>query len=261
MNRAWEIISIHAPAWGATRAPGISIHAPAWGATRCSFCNQHPCVKFQSTHPHGVRLFQHQQQALDQTISIHAPAWGATALSVFACFSSAYFNPRTRMGCDCYVSSHSLCLGNFNPRTRMGCDISYRLFIINTFLFQSTHPHGVRHQICNCDRQFLGFQSTHPHGVRLAERQTSISYIRISIHAPAWGATLCKCPHLYKRLISIHAPAWGATKNARLFRRPTSDFNPRTRMGCDRQVPSPATNIRIFQSTHPHGVRLLSTVS
>ena len=59
------IISIHAPAWGAT--PGadahrlvriISIHAPAWGAT--IECNM--------------------TQA-ELAISIHAPAWGATYLS------------------------------------------------------------------------------------------------------------------------------------------------------------------------------------
>ena len=35
-----EVVSIHAPAWGATRSesrfttePKVSIHAPAWGAT------------------------------------------------------------------------------------------------------------------------------------------------------------------------------------------------------------------------------------
>ena len=60
--RVIEIISIHAPQWGATRptslssAPhGISIHAPQWGATE----------KFQD-----LRVIE--------TISIHAPQWGAT---------------------------------------------------------------------------------------------------------------------------------------------------------------------------------------
>ena len=56
------VISIHAPAWGATSSPcrrgqgeGISIHAPAWGAT--------------------VSLVL---EACCFVISIHAPAWGAT---------------------------------------------------------------------------------------------------------------------------------------------------------------------------------------
>ncbi len=59
----YGVISIHAPAWGATRflrdilpRLRISIHAPAWGAT-------------QLAHISLPRIF----------ISIHAPAWGATA--------------------------------------------------------------------------------------------------------------------------------------------------------------------------------------
>ena len=52
-------VSIHAPAWGATRlahlaqqAAQVSIHAPAWGATRAG---QHLGIidLFQSTPPHG----------------------------------------------------------------------------------------------------------------------------------------------------------------------------------------------------------------
>ena len=55
-------VSIHAPAWGATRTESkaraghsVSIHAPAWGATR-------PAAQL---HTGGQ-------------VSIHAPAWGAT---------------------------------------------------------------------------------------------------------------------------------------------------------------------------------------
>ena len=38
----------------------------------------------------------------------------------------------------------------------------------------------------------------------------------ISIHAPAWGATLHHSLHVRSLRISIHAPAWGAT--TRLFK-------------------------------------------
>ena len=55
------LISIHAPAWGATgrhtaacAGIAISIHAPAWGATL--FVSLfHIKAQFQSTHPRGVR--------------------------------------------------------------------------------------------------------------------------------------------------------------------------------------------------------------
>jgi len=76
-------VSIHAPAWGATSRPAlpgtflyVSIHAPAWGATEDAKYAQGYKV-FQSTHPHGVRPF------------------GRGQLMPGLCF-----NPRTRMGCD-----------------------------------------------------------------------------------------------------------------------------------------------------------------
>jgi len=57
-------VSIHAPAWGATWSrqdtqsqARVSIHAPAWGAT-LSMRHTSGCLKlFQSTPPHGGRLF------------------------------------------------------------------------------------------------------------------------------------------------------------------------------------------------------------
>ena len=55
------LISIHAPTWGATShrdtrtsAEAISIHAPTWGATNGAGTYSRP-VRFQSTHPRGVR--------------------------------------------------------------------------------------------------------------------------------------------------------------------------------------------------------------
>jgi len=61
-----QIVSIHAPAWGATPdcpsdhlAEHVSIHAPAWGATPKK---EIPMSKI--------------------TVSIHAPAWGATEVIV-----------------------------------------------------------------------------------------------------------------------------------------------------------------------------------
>ena len=54
-------ISIHAPTWGATLFPSrsdngtyISIHAPTWGATEIIAINV-VSREFQSTHPRGVR--------------------------------------------------------------------------------------------------------------------------------------------------------------------------------------------------------------
>ena len=78
-------------------------------------------------------------------------------------------------------------------------------------------------------------------------------------------------------LISIHAPAWGATSNSLVDNSTDKDFNPRTRVGCDRfidntsltraqiSIHAPAwgatalteaqKRANAFQSTHPRGVR------
>ena len=100
------IISIHAPARGATRDQSvhfpdlkISIHAPARGATAA-------CII----------------AATSKDISIHAPARGAT--------------PQTQE----LHRSHP----NFNPRSREGSDsLSCRLGS-STTIFQSTLPRGER---------------------------------------------------------------------------------------------------------------------
>ena len=55
------------------------------------------------------------------------------------------------------------------------------------------------------------FQSTHPRGVRRHHSRAGRQVDRVSIHAPAWGATTSPVPMPRLRQVSIHAPAWGAT--------------------------------------------------
>ena len=101
---------------------GVSIHAPAWGATQCfrSFARQHH--RFQSTHPRGVRLAVGIDDTLIFLVSIHAPAWGATAQAI-------------RLELGHLVSIHAPAWGaTFNVYNALGY----------AWLFQSTHPRGVR---------------------------------------------------------------------------------------------------------------------
>ena len=168
-------------------------------------------------------------------VSIHAPAWGATSASSGSPAWYAGFNPRTRVGCDVLcldhpcqavaVSIHAPAWGAtrsncgcrtrpwrcFNPRTRVGCDYACDAVCRGVLLFQSTHPRGVRR--------------------RRPGRQGPGS--RVSIHAPAWGATRWACGHL--------------SASAR--------FNPRTRVGCDEGAEQKLIGKPQFQSTHPRGVR------
>ena len=55
--------------------------------------------------------------------------------------------------------------------------------------------------------------------------------------------------------VSIHAPAWGATVPVLQDDKNRADFNPRTRVGCDMGNKQQAEDYIQFQSTHPRGVR------
>ena len=121
-------VSIHAPAWGATRilhhffeVRKVSIHAPAWGATTS-------------------KTFA----ILSAQVSIHAPAWGATSRRWQAGYPVFCFNPRTRVGCDAANPYLERQTSSFNPRTRVGCDFKLPLDVGIISKFQSTHPRGVR---------------------------------------------------------------------------------------------------------------------
>ncbi len=104
---------------------------------------------------------------------------------------------------------------------------------IGRLLFQSTHPRGVRLNCRVWTRDTDRFQSTHPRGVRPVPPDGAHAGERISIHAPTWGATSAP---LRKSVLS-------------------SNFNPRTHVGCDKGASAQGETAFQFQSTHPRGVR------
>ena len=81
----------------------VSIHAPAWGATavrRSGTC----CGR----------------------VSIHAPAWGATLLSWQLLTRHTGFNPRARVGRDANKQWLELIYMLFQSRARVGATIEIR---------------------------------------------------------------------------------------------------------------------------------------
>ena len=58
--------------------------------------------------------------------------------------------------------------------------------------------------------------------------------------------------------VSIHAPAWGATEDNKAHLSNSKCFNPRTRVGCDMRLRVFSFWEVMFQSTHPRGVRRAS---
>ena len=78
--------------------------------------------------------------------------------------------------------------GNFNPRTPVGCDVQWALTYSTRWIFQSTHPSGVRPYARGLCRAPSHFNPRTPVGCdfwRVAEGVNDA----ISIHAPQWGAT------------------------------------------------------------------------
>ena len=147
-----------------------------------------------------------------------------------------------------------------------------------TYRFQSTRPRGARPF---CVLAVLAASSFNPRA-RVGRDSGTMSggkNSQVSIHAPAWGATVFTFSNqeldigfnprarvgrddqvliLRERFaVSIHAPAWGATRYyARGCRRITRRFNPRARVGRDLATRGMRPYVVQFQSTRPRGARL-----
>ena len=100
--------------------------------------------------------------------------------------------------------------------------------------FQSTLPR--RERLMWLDISVVGtivFQSTLPRRERQNVRADMLGILRISIHAPAKGATGQVSRSTCGQAISIHAPAKGATGFIPRIRHISQYFNPRSREGSD----------------------------
>ena len=189
----------------------VSIHAPAWGATR---------------HRGGA---YRSGQSFNPRARMGRDAPPAPAPRHRQCF-----NPRARMGRDRPRPVSPGCHGRFqstrphgarpavrpgrrgrdsgfNPRARMGRDQAQLIAALGVELFQSTRPHGARLSFAEQIAFFRQFQSTRPHGARPCHRRPGPPGPRFNPRARMGrDALICGCTWL-RRAVSIHAPAWGAT--------------------------------------------------
>ena len=142
---------------------------------RCFFSRWYfnlQCISLQSMRPRGAR---HDIDVLGSalpTVSIHAPAGGATSTTSTA----ANIKP---------VSIHAPAGGATSSVTHVE---------VPDIPFQSTRPRGAR---LKSEERFtpvlFRFQSTRPRGARPESCWFDAPQIKVSIHAPAGGATcICK---------------------------------------------------------------------
>ena len=109
----------------------------------------------------------------------------------------------------------------------------YSIHLISSdFVFQSTHPSGVRLVFGASARTSVIFQSTHPSGVRPNMLRLG-NAVRVFQSTHPSGVRQWNCKTIYK----------------------TRDFNPRTPVGCDGYFIALSQAGQVFQSTHPSGVR------
>ena len=102
------------------------------------------------------------------------------------------------------------CACGFNSRSRMGSDGIIVVEAYNTDSFNSRSRMG-----SDCMREagsslLPSFNSRSRMGSDVAAID-DVDVVRVSIRAPAWGATSRGCGLLVNCNVSIRAPAWGAT--------------------------------------------------
>ena len=166
-------------------------------------------------------------------ISIHAPAKGATARTGKDFFRYGYFNPRSREGSDvCRFSSLSR-QNDFNPRSREGSDRARTNETRTSGHFNPRSREGSDRLIFRLKEIIQEFQSTLPRRERLK-----------TVYLDRW------CNR-----ISIHAPAKGATRAGVGWWFACVYFNPRSREGSDHISVLCSDSLFRFQSTLPRRER------
>ncbi len=171
----------------------VSIHAPARGATR------------------GERI-----AAVEVVVSIHAPARGATPALLRDCRQVWRFDPRPCARGDSRGRSCSTSCKSFDPRPcargDREADDDHAASAVS--IHAPARGATIGWQAAYARRQF---RSTPLREGRHAGALASIVGEGVSIHAPARGATPEPGGVAVLEMVSIHAPARGATANIFFF--------------------------------------------
>ena len=123
----------------------VSIHAPARGATKISSSSEARRM-FQSTRPRGARRFEVEGVDIAPQPFQSTRPRGARRYQRIGLGAPRSFNPRAREGRD-----HVIIMliwpdaAGFNPRAREGRDYLYTAYRTRRVTFQSTRPRGARH--------------------------------------------------------------------------------------------------------------------
>ena len=201
---------------------------------------------FQSTRPRGARRSSQKRHSPRFCFNPRARV-GRDFRPSADPYPSRSFNPRARVGRDLIMfSSSSGSSSCFNPRARVGRDLGRKDSFITPKSFNPRARVGRDHGRWQSNSRTCKFQSTRPRGARQLAGGKKPEAMRVSIHAPAWGATLGLGLGINQSVVSIHAPAWGATFFVKHFVTVNFCFNPRARVGRDLECVMRAPVVRSF---------------
>ena len=177
-----------------------------------------------------------------------------------------------------YVRARVTCVRvSIHAPTRGATSVSRR-HSKRLFLFQSTHPRGVRQSVVGgqsvgrrvsihaptrgaTQREAVGeiagkFQSTHPRGVRHAVGADAVpSYSWFQSTHPRGVRQHGDDYRVGKTKFQSTHPRGVRPSRVFLFLVSRASFNPRTHAGCDWLMVYASEHEMMFQSTHPRGVR------
>ena len=185
----------------------VSIHAPAGGATSVMLIPSF-AIRFQSTHPQGVRPV------------------GPVTYGIGLLFQSTHPQGVRRISKP--IATRQYMFQSTHPQ---GVRLIDSEIPVNSVAFQSSHPQGVRHILPSSYNIPHCFNPRTRRGCDMASLQL-IRYSSVSIHAPAGGATMCRVSSRVTRMFQSTHPQ-GVRLDSGKQTRFDIRFNPRTRRGCD----------------------------
>ena len=191
-----EVVSIHAPARGATlQASGaypqfyVSIHAPARGATMVTLPTQTAEASFNSRSREGSDATA-TLDGVAERVSIHAPARGATLQEISRTTGRSMFQFTLPRGERLLVLKGFVIVPGFQFTLPRG---ERRIWSPPPRLpprcFNSRSREGSDLYFFCSVTQLISFQFTLPRGERRSSGRYTHSTSTVSIHAPARGAT------------------------------------------------------------------------
>ena len=124
-----------------------------------------------------------------------------------------------------------------------------------SFRFQSTLPRGERQNCWRSTARKIWFQSTLPRGERRKAASPPAFLAEFQSTLPRGERQQRDDKQPDRNRVSIHAPAWGATYRTSRSSLAAACFNPRSRVGSDMRHGERYCSLLMFQSTLPRGER------